>query len=503
MAMVHERLDRTAENSWHRIIADETRPEMEYVAARRTAVEFKVGWGQAKRSRTSSTHAVSPPSPAVQVTGMPATQLRAQYVTHIELRNFKAVRHLDLSLPEPQSDLAGWKVLLGENGTGKSTVLQAIAIALAGPQRVEQLRLRGSDLLSNPRGRGRPPARGSISIQLFGESDRVEVAFSKDGIEFGGGADKVHTLVRAYGATRLFERHSPRVGPGGQEAIRVANLFDPRAEVCNAELWLLAAPRELFDAAALALKDLLCLDANSILKRTPARNPTELRFVENGRRMRLDQLSDGYRSVIALAVDLIAANPEQVSDFTAATGIVLVDELGTHLHPRWRMVIVEALRRTFPRMQFICTTHEPLCLRGVHAPEVGIVSRKENGVAVESTEISPSLLRVDQLLTSPLFGLSTTIDPIIERKFQQYYALLTQDARTKEEDEKRIELRGELASQGMLGYTRRDHLIYDTIDEYLARETSLPPDERKTLRAQTKVKVRDIWRGIERFRGQA
>ena len=81
-------------------------------------------------------------------------------------------------------------------------------------------------------------------------------------------------------------------------------------------------------------------------------------------------MSDGYRAVIAIACDLMAGAGIGLSDMVNATGIVLIDELGAHLHPRWKMQITGTLREVFPSMQFIVTTHEPLCLRGLVENEV-------------------------------------------------------------------------------------------------------------------------------------
>lgn len=74
--------------------------------------------------------------------------------------------------------------------------------------------------------------------------------------------------------------------------------------------------------------------------------------------MSLEQLSDGYRSIITLAADLTHYFMSRYGSMTAAEGLVLVDELGAHLHPQWQMRVVSAFRNAFPRLQFIATTHD-------------------------------------------------------------------------------------------------------------------------------------------------
>ena len=129
-----------------------------------------------------------------------------------------------------------------------------------------------------------------------------------------------------------------------------------------------------------------------------------------------------------------------LSDIRHASGIVLVDELGSYLHPRWKMQITGTLREEFPSMQFLVTTHEPLCLRKLLEREVVRVKPSEPDEEgrwrseFETLEESPSRFRVDQLLTSSFFGLDTTIDPDVEKEFAKYYALLRKPVLTEAEE---------------------------------------------------------------------
>ena len=215
----------------------------------------------------------------------------------------------------------------------------------------------------------------------------------------------------------------------------------------------------------------------------------------------LDELSAGYQSVVVLAVDIMAGVFGQARDLRFASGIVLIDELDAHLHPRWKMQIVSSLRRTFPGLQFIATTHEPLCLRGLKTGEIAVMRRENRTVKVIGDVPSPEGLRVDQLLTSPLFGLHSTVDPAADRDFQRYYQLLGKTVLTNEEERERQELSRRLTEAGILGtpvvgHTRRDQLIYDAVDRYLAKEPLLSADERTQFREETKQKVASIWQDV-------
>ena len=89
----------------------------------------------------------------------------------------------------------------------------------------------------------------------------------------------------------------------------------------------------------------------------------------NGSRVAIEELSDGYRSILSLTMELVRQlavhhGPNQIFDMSAqkviAPGIVLIDEADAHLHPTWQQEIGVRLKRLFPRIQFIVTTHSPL-----------------------------------------------------------------------------------------------------------------------------------------------
>ncbi len=91
----------------------------------------------------------------------------------------------------------------------------------------------------------------------------------------------------------------------------------------------------------------------------------ELRIeFEDGRILPFGMLSDGYRNLIAVAADIawraVRLNPQHGRDAAAlAEGVVLIDEIDLHLHPAWQRRVIGDLRRTFPRIQFVATTHSP------------------------------------------------------------------------------------------------------------------------------------------------
>lgn len=104
--------------------------------------------------------------------------------------------------------------------------------------------------------------------------------------------------------------------------------------------------------------------------------PLRLLVSKQGQTLDLTQMSDGERSLLAMMIDLcrrlVLANPE-LDDPLQGAGVVLIDEIELHLHPQWQREIVEKLRRTFPRIQFILTTHSPFVVQTLRPGELRLL----------------------------------------------------------------------------------------------------------------------------------
>jgi predicted ATP-binding protein involved in virulence len=124
----------------------------------------------------------------------------------------------------------------------------------------------------------------------------------------------------------------------------------------------------------------------------------------------LHYLSDGSKSILAMVADIAyrmaILNPHLLGNvIQETTGIVLIDEIDMHLHPEWQRKIISALHETFPKVQFICTTHSPTVLTNIpreniqildngkiYNPNVKTYGRDVNSILREvmKTEIRPS-----------------------------------------------------------------------------------------------------------------
>ena len=120
------------------------------------------------------------------------------------------------------------------------------------------------------------------------------------------------------------------------------------------------------------------------------RSPLRMTVKKQDRELNINQLSDGEKCLVAMVGDLARrlaiANPG-LEDPLLGDGVVLIDEIELHLHPRWQRDIIPALKKTFPNCQFIVTTHSPQVISHVHPQGVFILERdNEQGLVVMSPE---------------------------------------------------------------------------------------------------------------------
>ena len=417
---------------------------------------------------------------------------KTQYIESIEIKNFKIVRHLKLAFTGTL-DAGSWLLILGENGTGKSSVLSAVALALMGEKERKRLGLNdGSRLASYPR--KNEVVKGFVKVHLTGGGEPIRLDFRSDSTEIITNTPDPKVLLLGYSATRLLPVRGSRLTKGSQFS-KTDNLFNPFLALTKTSSWLHSLKPKLFDDVVASLKLLMLLKPRDRFIKAD-----ELRIqvkAFGGATVYLEDLSAGYQSVVALSTDIMSVLLNLWGSINVAEGIVLIDEIDAHLHPRWKMQIVERLRETFPRVQFLVTSHEPLTLRGLNQQEVAVMTRSPTGRVAAITEDlpNPKGLRVDQLLTSEFFGLSCTLSPELEIDFNEYYSLLAKRNRTDKQETRLAELKTKLEGLRLLGDTPRERMMYEVIDEFLAQKEKRAPDI-ETLETNTRKTLLQMWQEI-------
>lgn len=159
--------------------------------------------------------------------------------------------------------------------------------------------------------------------------------------------------------------------------------------------------------------------------------------------LRIEQLSDGYRMVLAMVADITSRMAEgnpHLENPLLISGIVLIDEIDQHLHPCWQRNILKNLTDVFPNLQFIVTTHSPLIPLGA-ADFSQIILLDNEGKAEDLTSHIPlATYDVGQILVSSLFGLPTDRAPKWDHLIQERDDLLSKQKITEKEEERLKEL---------------------------------------------------------------
>lgn len=121
------------------------------------------------------------------------------------------------------------------------------------------------------------------------------------------------------------------------------------------------------------------------------RSPLRMTVTKQEQELIIDQLSDGEKGLLAMAGDLarrLAIANLGLPDPLQGSGVVLIDEIELHLHPKWQREIIPALTRTFPNCQFIVTTHSPQVISQVQPEGIYILERTDEGIVAMRPESS-------------------------------------------------------------------------------------------------------------------
>lgn len=376
----------------------------------------------------------------------------------IVLENIGPFEHLELNL-DPK-----WNILLGDNGVGKSNILKALAVAIIGK---DAQAFAGRFVRSCP-----GVSSGTIILQTDRETYRTEIR-RKSGIEAevistpGRPLEAEGWLALGFPPLRTVSWERPK-SPEATDVKRrpspedllplISGGVDPRTDklkqwIVNLDYWNLAEqlkPGETAQSTGTAGRYGRLLDdffqvvgritEGLKVERGKVNAKThEVTIVTDDGELPFEMVSQGTTSLIGwvgvLLQRLYEINPDD-EDPKQRYALVLMDEIDAHLHPAWQQSMVYHLSNIFPNVQFIATTHSPLIVGGMPAHQVSRFVRDEDGKVVQK-KINPDMTmgRADQILTTELFGLSTTLPKSTQEQMKKYHALLTKETRTSEEEE--------------------------------------------------------------------
>jgi len=429
----------------------------------------------------------------------------------IRLTNFKAIETLSITLPDaPDSTerMAQALFILGENAAGKSSILEAIALALIGADARPDLVEKPDSLRLDPSFMGAEdlPRKTSAKVRLqFDNGQASTLTIGAKGYSKVG--ENRLPLVFGYGAYRHYVRDLHAWKPSRP----VLSLFHTDSLLSNPEDWLLDLPPTEYRTVVQALGVIFgAAEEIDVIHRDHDRRlcSVEMQIDASGRKSRtpLSNVSSGFRTILALSCDIMRwlmdrqINPNFIT-LTSAEGIVLIDEVEAHLHPRWKIHIMKGLRAALPSMTFIVTTHDPLCLRGMRDGEVVVLSKVARQLGsgqiplmVDSLTQLPkvSALTIEQLLTSDLFSLFSTDDPEIEASLAELADHLTKKDGSAPDKGVRAAMeaiRRQVVDALPVGMSEAARLVQEAVADYLVRRRNLAGGPRDDLRNETKRRI--------------
>jgi predicted ATPase/5-methylcytosine-specific restriction endonuclease McrA len=384
-------------------------------------------------------------------------------VRSLRIRNFKGIDELEINFPLTSALDGNALAIVGQNSAGKSSVLQALALALIGPTAACEVVSNASALLTHG------ATNGEVMVEFWGTDARNCLNLHKNSRLFGGFADRP-TRVFGYGPYRLLAKR-PLSKSKRDTRFRLQSLFRDGERLNGFHQWI----DRLTDTQRRDLAESLQLLLASPNTRVSVGGHT-IYIRTNDKLHPITALSSGMQSMVSICTDF--AEPLYAGSESALQGssVILVDELDAHLHPAWRIGIVGRLNRAFPHAHLIFSTHDPLTLRGLSAEQIQILYRDRQGsVRAKRADWYSDSLDVDQILTSDIFGMQDTHLPEWEGKFHEYHALLAKDdsgqSMTAEESARLEMLDAELRDVGLVGRTKRERLVYGVIDRLLAQGT--------------------------------
>lgn len=283
-------------------------------------------------------------------------QEKVSTISEISIKNFFSIKDIELDNLKDKKEI----YVVGENGDGKSLFLQAIVVALAGVKEGDVFDL----VKSQP----------SYALSVKDSEDE----------EYTQTSNKSYNNIMAYGAARNNYCQMKEDTSG------YLTLFQGEYDLKSPIKWL-----QYLDYSEQSDKKnvITVVEAKNLLQELLNSDieinitPDEVKFIEKGSEVSFDQLSAGYKGVITIICDLIArlSEKQQVEHIADFQGVVLIDEVELHLHPKWQYSFMNKLRETFPLIQFIVTTHSPTVLLGAGMEAVYYQIYKDGG-AVKISE---------------------------------------------------------------------------------------------------------------------
>jgi len=306
-------------------------------------------------------------------------------INTITIKDYFSIKNEKLAHLANQKEI----YFLGENGVGKTILMQAILLSLRKSEKKQLISL------------GLSP---DFDDKIFAETINIQ---KNSIVHFDS-----YPNIFAYGVGRL-RTHDNEVDTTGY-----GTLFDKqKVNLTNPVEWLKEVERlQLKGMGSLKLNEVIAMltDILNIENKKEIvieQKGADFIFKEQNTIVKFAELADGYRSVLLILADLLkrlSENQPDITDICDFKGCVLIDEIDMLLHPKWEYTIVKKLREKLPNIQWFFSTHSPVLVLGASTDAIFYRIFKEQGetkISQPYTFADIGNLRSNGIITSPLFGL--------------------------------------------------------------------------------------------------
>ena len=369
------------------------------------------------------------------------------WLASLQLTNIGPFASLDLKLTHE------WNILLGDNGVGKSSILRAIALGLAGIDAQPY----AERLLRVGEPSGRIVLRTNKDVEYITELSRTSTSVEVRQVP-GRPLEIEGWLALGFPPIRTVSWQRPtgpqletaRIRPTPDDLIPLlSGAPDPRLDKIKQILinidyrikssktgrersWGQRLQKDYFGVVRHLTGDL-----KVEYKGIDMEQRTILVTTDDGD-VPIEMLSQGTVSLLGW-VGALVQRLYEVHDHSRRPldeyALVLIDEIDAHMHPAWQQTLVTGLNELFPNVQFCATTHSPLIVGGMPTKQVIRLVRDEDGKVVHMQNVPEDMTmgRADQVLTGRLFGLGTTLDVTTQQRIKRYQVLAGRSKRTPDE----------------------------------------------------------------------
>jgi hypothetical protein len=380
------------------------------------------------------------------------------YLKSLQIERFRAFRYTEVAFRYPGAAASGKlkypniNLLLGNNGMGKSAALKAAALAFMSPV-LASTGYRPYSLVRREVGKSPMDAAVKAHVSLSAqdrEGDdspvpdtriliaRVSRVRTTERLEFDPelatpvwdpmfSEDSATFFFVGYGVSRTVESPA-KVDSSLRRRLRhiryerVAGLFEEQVTLMPLAGWLpaLQATNPMRYQEVRALLNELLPEGTDFLGKMLNGDYT---FNHRELSVSFSALSDGFRAYIGWIGDLLYHMCQCCpagTNLVDHRGIVMIDEVDLHLHPQWQLEVLPTVSRTFPRLQFLCTTHSPIVAGTVESANLLLLlAEGETASRLATPDLEVHGLTADQILTSSHFGLVSTRAPDFYEELQR------------------------------------------------------------------------------------